>query len=338
VAGVDTRNELREFLTTANRAVGLSRFGSPEVLGVVSVPVAAPGPLDALVRVRAAAVNPSDTLLRTGRQAERLKGISPPFIPGMDLAGDIVALGSAVAGAGLHVGQAVAGVVRPWRPGGGAQAQYVVVPASSLVPVPGNMSYAEAATVLMNGLTALVALELLDLKPGSRLLVTGGAGAFGGYAVSLARHQGHFVIADGRESDRELLLRLGAGLVVPRGEAMAAAVRQAAPGGVDGLVDAARLGELAVPLVRDGGTFIHARPADPAGGEGRIRREAVFVPDHFDRTDKIREAMDLARAGVLVPRVALQLPMEQAAEAHRLIERGGLRGRIVLTFDHQPLA
>ena len=82
---MDTRSELREFLTTANRAVGLSRFGSPEVLGVVSVPVAAPGPLDALVRVRAAAVNPSDTLLRTGRQAERLGGISPPFIPGMDL-------------------------------------------------------------------------------------------------------------------------------------------------------------------------------------------------------------------------------------------------------------
>jgi hypothetical protein len=72
---------------TTNRAVGLSRFGSPEVLGVVSVPVAASGPLDALVRVRAAAVNPSDTLLRTGRQAERLGGISPPFIPGMDLAG-----------------------------------------------------------------------------------------------------------------------------------------------------------------------------------------------------------------------------------------------------------
>ena len=228
---------------TTNRAVGLSRFGSPEVLGVVIVPVAAPGPLDALVRVRAAAVNPSDTLLRTGRQAERLGGISPPFIPGMDLAGDIVALGNAVAGTGLYVGQAVAGVVRPWRPNGGAQAQYVVVPASSLVPIPGNMSYAEAATIPMNGLTALVAMELLDLKPGARLLVTGGAGAFGGYAISLARHQGHFVIADGREGDRELLLRLGAELVVPRGEAMAAAVREAAPGGVDGIVDAARLGE-----------------------------------------------------------------------------------------------
>jgi TnpA family transposase len=83
----------------------------------------------------------------------------------MDLAGDIVALGNAVAGAGLHVGQAVAGVVRPRRPGGGAQVQYVVVPASSLVPVPANMSYAEASTVLMNGLTALAALELLDLTP-----------------------------------------------------------------------------------------------------------------------------------------------------------------------------
>ena len=123
---------------TANRAVGLSRFGSPEVLGVVSVPVAEPGPLDVLVRVRAAAVNPSDTLLRTGRQAERLGGINLPFIPGMDLAGDVVALGSAVAGTGIHVGQAVAGVVRPWRPNGGAQAQYVVAPASSLVPIPGT--------------------------------------------------------------------------------------------------------------------------------------------------------------------------------------------------------
>jgi NADPH:quinone reductase-like Zn-dependent oxidoreductase len=57
------------------------------------------------------------------------------------------------------------------------------------------------------------------------------------------------------------------------------------------------------------------------------------VPDHFHRTDKIQEAVDLARIGVLVPRVAMQLPMEQAAEAHRLLERGGLRGRIVLTFD-----
>ena len=335
---MDTRSELREFLTTANRAVGLSRFGSPEVLGVVSVPVTAPGPLDALVHVRAAAVNPSDTLLRTGRQAERLGRISPPFIPGMDLAGDIVALGNAVAGTGLHVGQAVAGVVRPWRPNGGAQARYVVVPASSLVPMPGNMSYAEAATVPMNGLTALVAMELLDLKPGSCLLVTGGAGAFGGYAISVARHQGHFVIADGREGDRELLLRLGAEVVVPRGEAMAAAVREAAPGGVDGLIDAARLGEPAMPLVRDGGTFINARSTAFPGDDGRIRREAVFVPDHFDRTDKIQEAVDLARIGVLVPRVAMQLPMEQAAEAHRLLERGGLRGRIVLTFDEPPPA
>ena len=196
-----------------NRAVGLSYFGSPDVLGVVSVPVAAPGPLDALVRVRAAAVNPSDMLLRTGRQTKRMAGISPPFIPGMDLSGNIVALGDDVAEAGLHIGQAVAGVVHPWRPNGGAQARYVVVPVSSLVPIPVNMSYVEAATVLMNGLTALAAMELLSLHPGSHLLVTGGAGAFGGYAISIGRHLGHYVLADGHESDRELLYRLGAQLV-----------------------------------------------------------------------------------------------------------------------------
>lgn len=133
-----------------NRAVGLSHFGAPDVLGVVRVPIAVPGPSDALVLGRAAAVNPSDTLLRTGRQTERLAGIAPPFIPGMELAGDIIALGGD-AGAHLHAGQAVAGVVRPWRPNGGAQAQYVVVPAASLVPVPAHMGYAEAATILMNG-------------------------------------------------------------------------------------------------------------------------------------------------------------------------------------------
>jgi NADPH2:quinone reductase len=318
-----------------NRAVGLSHFGAPDVLGVVRVPIAVHGPSDALVLVRAAAVNPSDTLLRTGRQTERLAGIAPPFIPGMELAGDIVALGGSDAGARLHVGQAVAGVVRPWRPNGGAQAQYVVVPVSSLVPVPENMGYAEAATVLMNGLTALVAMELLDLPPGSRILVTGGGGAFGGYAISPARDHGHCVIADGYKQDRELLRRLGAHVVVPRGERMAAAVRDVAPGGVDGLVDGARLDELAIPLVRDGGSFIHARSMDSPSDNERIQHRAVFVPDHFHRTDKICEVMEFAQRGVFVPRIALQLPMERAAEAHRLLERGGLRGRIVLTFDEQ---
>ena len=149
-----------------------------------------------------------------------------------------------------------------------ASRRYVVAPASSLVPIPGNMSYAEAATVPMNGLTALAALDLLDLKPGSRLLVTGGGRRVGGYAISLARHQGHFVIADGREGDRELLLQLGAGMVVPRGEAMAAAVREAAPGGVDGLVDAARLGEKAMTLVRDGGTLLTRAPRNPRAMTG----------------------------------------------------------------------
>jgi hypothetical protein len=100
-------------------------------------------------------------------------------------------------------------------------------------------------------------------------------------------------------------------------------VRQAATGGVDGLVDAARLGEPAVQLVRDGGTFINARSTASPSNDGRIRREAVFVPDHFHRTDKIQEAMDLARIGVLVPRVAMQLPMESSRTASGLIAGAG---------------
>src|SRR3546814_4514075 len=103
----------------------------------------------------------------------------------MDAAGIIESVGTGVSR--LRPGEKVMAAVMPRRPEGGAQAQHIVVPAASVVPMPEGVSFAEAATLPMNGLTALRALELADLKTGRFLAVTGGAGLLANYAIAVAK-------------------------------------------------------------------------------------------------------------------------------------------------------
>jgi NADPH2:quinone reductase len=311
------------------RAVALETFGGPDVLSVMEFPDPVPAPGRALVAVVAATVNPTDTLLRGGQQAGLMTELSPPYIPGMEFAGHVHALGKG--STPFQIGQRVMGIVNPRRPEGGAQAELLSVPASSLLEVPTSLDLVEAATVPMNGLTALKVIEALALTAGDTLLVTGGAGALGGYVIELAKHRGLHVIADARDNDRTLLLRLGAGSVVSRGPDMVQGVRELVPDGVHGLVDAAVIGETARALVRDGGICVSVRGLQGAG-DTRVRHRAVSVSQHTEDADALRELAKLTSDGVLTPRVARCLPMEQAAEGHRLVEAGGLRGRVVLTF------
>jgi NADPH:quinone reductase-like Zn-dependent oxidoreductase len=309
-------------------ASGFTDFGGPEVLRVVTLPEPVAGPGEVVVRVAAATVNPTDTLMRAGRQTALMAGLSPPFVAGMEFAGHIHALGGPCGT--LRVGQPVMGLLNPRRPGGGAHAQYVRVPAASLALLPPALDLVEAATVPMNGLTAWMALEALELCPGGMVLVTGAAGAVGGYVIQLARHAGLTVIADAREEDADLVRRLGAHHVVPRGEGMDAAVRRRCPAGVDGLVDGALLGERAGALVRSAGVAVSLRRSN-AIADSRLRQHGVSVTERLCDTAALAALAGLVRKGVLVPRVARTLPLSRAAEAHRLVEQGGLRGRVVLT-------
>ena len=172
------------------RAVTFSRFGGPEVLEVSELPEPQPGPGEVRIRVAAATVNPTDISFRTGRQltTAQLKemGVLPPYIPGMELAGVVDAVGE---GTDWHTGDRVMAIVNPRRPGGGAQAELVVVPAASVARVPEGTSLEAAATLPMNGLTVRLALDRLALRPGQTLGVTGAAGAVGGYAVRARRQR-----------------------------------------------------------------------------------------------------------------------------------------------------
>jgi NADPH:quinone reductase-like Zn-dependent oxidoreductase len=311
------------------RAVAFDSFGGPEVLHLIDLPIPVPGKGEVLVKVAAATVNPTDTGMRVGRQAALMTDIKPPYIAGMEIAGHVHALGEGVTT--RTIGQPVMGIVNPRSPGGGAYREYVALPAASTAPLAPGTDLVEAATVPMNGLTAKVAIEILGLGAGSSLLVTGGTGALGGYAIQLGKYFGLDVVADAKESDADLLRSLGAKHVVPRGEGMVDAVRALYPDGVDGLIDAALLTDTAAALVRDGGAAVNARFA-PVITDPRLRTAIVGVLSQVSNTSALLWLAEMVGKGALTPRVALRIPVAEAAEAHRRVEQGGLRGRAVLVF------
>jgi NADPH2:quinone reductase len=318
---------------TEMRAIGCTEFGDASVLRVIIVDRPVPGPGQVLVKVAAATVNPTDLGFRAGVRALP-DGVVPPYIPGMDLAGVIETVGPDVAGpdeAGWRPGDRVMAAVSPAVPGGGAQAEYVAVSEDQMARVPDDWSLAEAATLPMNGLTVATALDLLALPPGSTLAVTGSAGIVGQYAIQLGRHAGLTVIGDAAPADVALIESFGAHHVVERGDGMAAAVRALYPGGVDAVLDGALLGPAVLPAVRDGGQLLAVRPF-LGETERDITIGLVLVGNHLHEGHRIAALADLVDKGVLTLRVAEVLPAERAAEAHRRLEAGGVRGRLVLTF------
>ncbi|MBO0831365.1 MAG: NADP-dependent oxidoreductase [Actinobacteria bacterium] len=310
------------------RAVGVTKFGGPEVLEIVELPMPEPGDGEVRIKVAAATVNPSDAAMRAGVFGPPPQGDGPPYVAGWELAGVVDAVG---AGADWSPGERVFAIVQPYLTGRGAQAEYVVVPADSVARIPKGMKLASAATLPMNGLTARLALDKLALEPGQTIAVTGAAGAVGGYVMELAAHEGLKVIGDASPDDTELVKSLGADIVVPRGPDVAAAIRREVPAGVDAAVDAALIGPPLLAAVRDGGQLIAVRPFDGESWRS-ITITLCMVGDYLHEAAKLAELAKLAKAGKLTLRVAREIPAEKAAEAHRQLEAGGTRGRLVLTF------
>lgn len=311
------------------RAVGVTEYGGPDALEVVELPDPHAGPGEIRLRVQAAAVNPTDTLARDGTRAEAQRKDPPPYVPGMDAAGVVDEIGEGT-DTELHVGDTAMAIVVP-DGSHGAYSEYVVVPSGSTVRVPDGVETTAAATLPMNALTARRALDLLDLDPGQTIAVTGAAGAFGGYVVQLAKADRLQVVADASEADEDLVRSLGADVVVRRGDDVAQRIRDAEPGGVDAVADGSLQGDALMDAVRDGGAIAtvrgHVGPADRG-----IRWLPVMVRDYATAHAKLDALRAQAAAGELTARVADVLPADRAPEAHRRLEAGGVRGRLILTF------
>src|SRR5919202_5409158 len=252
------------------RAVGVTEFGGPGDLHLVDVPAEPLGPGQVRLRVRAATVNPTDTYLRNGTYADRDPVKEFPFVPGMDVAGELAEIGADVR-TDLAVGEHVMGIVLPSGAHGGYR-EDLVLPARSVARAPAGVDDVTASTLPMNGLTARLALDLMGLQPGQVLAVTGAAGAFGGYVVQLARTEGLTVVADASEADEQLVRDLGADVVVRRGDDVADRIRERFPDGVDGLADGSVQDALVLPAVRDGGAVATVRGyRGPPDGQRGLR-------------------------------------------------------------------
>ncbi|MCX5293854.1 MULTISPECIES: NADP-dependent oxidoreductase [unclassified Streptomyces] len=293
------------------RAAVVRTFGGPEAVEVVDVEMPEPGARQVRIKVAAAALNPVDAGVRAGF----FGGAGKQIGFGWDVAGTVDATGVATA---WSVGDEVValdyGMVKPL----GAHAEYIVVDTDAVAKAPATVDAVHAATLPLNALTAVQALDLLELTAGQSLLVTGAAGAVGAFAVQLAAHRGVSVTGLAREGDEEFVRSLGAAHLT------SGAV---GAGSVDAVLDTAILGEAALEWVRDGGAYLGVIPqAAPASVRG-VRTGAVEVSADGARLAELAALVD---EGVLSLRVAETYALQEAAKAHARLAEGGVRGRLVL--------
>lgn len=289
--------------------------GGPGSIEIIDVPVAEPGPGEVRVEIAAAPVNPVD-LGVAGGFFHGMGLINQPERTGLgwDFAGIVVATGR---GVDLAVGTRVAGLVVGFDRDFGTYAEQLVVPAADLAVVPDGLDLVAASTVPLNGLAAAQIVDLLGDAPigGNRLLVTGAAGAVGGYVASLAQDRGWRVTGLARAEDEEFVRSLGAGFTTQ------------AESGWDAVADGASLQEQGLALVRDGGAFVGVRPnAVPATERGITVAAVVTHPDG----PRLGDLLARTASGELPARVHTVVPLDQVADAHRAMAKGGMRGRYVL--------
>jgi NADPH:quinone reductase-like Zn-dependent oxidoreductase len=300
-------------MSTTFRTAVVRTPGGPGSIEIIDVPLVDPGPGQVRVEIAGASVNPVDLALAAGVFHE-LGLIDQPDHTGLgwDFAGTVAAAGLDV---DLPVGGRVAGLVTGFNRDFGTYAEQLVVPVRDTALVPDGLDLASAATVPLNGLAAAQIVDLLGDGGGRSLLVTGAAGAVGGYVVSIAQDRGWRVTGLARAPDEGFVRGLGADFTV-----------EAAPGW-DAVADGAVLQEQGLALVRDGGIFVGVQPgAAPAEERGITVRVVVTEPDGA----RLAELLDATASGRLPVRVHAVLPLDQVATAHRAVANGGVRGRYVL--------
>ena len=299
------------------RTIAVTTYGEPDVLSVLELPTPDPGPGEVLIRVSASGVDPVDLAVRAGYLAAMI-GDALPVGLGWAAVGEVEKVGADVTG--FSAGERVMALEDTFLPASGAQASHVLVPATSVAATPAGLSDEQVVTLPLNALTADQALDLLALEPGSSLLVTGAAGNVGGFAVALAAHRGLVVTGLASASDEAFVRSIGGSDFITRGSELPEAR-------FDGVLDAALLVGDALAAVRDGGAIVAVSdPSTPVSERG-IRVEKVSV--HGDGT-RLAELAALAESGALPLRVAATVPFENVAEAHVLLEKGGVRGQVVL--------
>ncbi|GAA3753720.1 NADPH:quinone reductase-like Zn-dependent oxidoreductase [Spinactinospora alkalitolerans] len=304
------------------KAIVYGEYGGPEMLRLAEVPEPKVGPDSVLVEVRAASVNPVDWKLREGYLDAAIETFFP-VIPGWDVAGVVERPGPSVPE--FAPGDEVIGYVREDVLRRGTYAQKVAAPVRSLARKPRNLTWAQAASLPLAGLTAYQSLvHRLRVADGDTVLVHAASGGVGSLAVQIARARGARVIGTASERNHGFLRSLGAE-PVSYGEGLEDRVSEIVPGGVTAVFDAVGGDALAATpkLAAEG-----ARVASVADGSvTELGGSYLFVrPDSADLTALV----ELVEAGKVTVEIAEVLPLEEAAEAQRRNAEGHTRGKIAI--------
>lgn len=320
-------------------AIIIEETGGPEVLKYAEIDTPVPQPGELLIQVAYAGVNPADWKNRQGFLAQ-YRPYTFPYIIGFDAAGVVAALGAGVTG--FAVGDRVFTPTNHGQGGQGSYAEYVLANADRTALIPQGLGFAEAAALPVAALTAWQGLfDRGGLQAGQTAMIHGGSGGLGGFAVQFARWAGARVAATCSTANVDYLQSLGVERVIDyRREDIASAVEAWAPGGLDYLMDAVGVSTLpnGLDLVRSGGTFVSIPtltddgdiPAAAAAGAARGVHRVFSTMDDIGCSATLQKIGELLVSGDIVLPPLREFALRDAAEAHRVIQQGHNRGKMVL--------
>src|SRR3954452_13041847 len=300
------------------KAAYIRRFGGPEVLEYGELPDPTPKSGEVLVEIHAASVNAADWKMRGGQYGA---AVAFPHVPGRDFSGVIVS------SAGFFKpGDAVFGVCEVPREGG--YAEKIAIREAIVAHKPQRLSHVQTAAIALAGLTAVVSLEeTLQLKRGETILIQGGAGGVGGFAIALAKHIGARVITTASPSNHDYVRKLGADEVIDyRSQDFTKVVKN-----VDAVFDTVggEVIERSYAVLKSGGRLASVGggftlPPPPRGDVTSLRPKVDRDRPHLDRVAEL-----VTRGIVPLPEIT-EYPLAKAADAHRVSEARHLRGKLVL--------
>lgn len=311
------------------KAVQFAKPGDPDVLQLQNAPDPTPGPDDVLIDVKATTVNRLDLFQRAGsRPVPKL-----PFTPGLEAAGFVVNDAN-----GFHAGDRVLTDRAATAKGGGGYASRIAVPATDLARIPDGVSFEQAVAA---GLAASTAWNSIvnqgQLKQGERILIWAGSSGVGTIGIQIAKHLGAWVVATASSDERANELRkLGADLVLNRHQEVAKTIQEQG-GGVNLVIElVGNTLQTSIDACANDGRVIlignlGGQKATVDTQAWRLKRVSVIGGGMSVSPIKdIQQILNLISEKAITPVIGRTLPVEQAAEAHRLLDKGELQGKIVL--------